>query len=145
MQNTTTSTPGSSEPAPLHLRPIHDGRDYDEALREIERLWDAPVGSSEDDRLQVLVLLVEAYERDHFPVLPPNPIDAIRFRMEQANLTTADLASLLGVSTRRVLNIFRGRPLTLPMIRLLVERLGISADVLIRRQAGIAQRDSRTT
>jgi HTH-type transcriptional regulator/antitoxin HigA len=138
MQNTTASTPGPSDPAPVALRPLHDETDHDWALHEIERLWDAPPGSPEDDQLQVLVLLVEAYEREHHPIDPPNPVDAIRFRMEQRNLTAADLASLLGVSRRRVLAMLRGAPLTLPMIRLLVERLGIAADVLVRDPAGSA-------
>ena len=78
------------------------------------------------------MLLVDAYERKHHPVPPPDPVDAIRFRMEQRDLTAADLAALLGVSRRRVLAVLRGRPLTLPMIRLLVERLGVSAAVLVR-------------
>jgi HTH-type transcriptional regulator/antitoxin HigA len=120
------------------LRPIHDDAEYEQALREVERLWDAPKGSPEDERVQVLVLIIEAYEREHAPIPPPTPIDAIRFRMEQLNLTASDLASLLGVSRRRMRDILdRGRPLTLPMIRLLVERLGISADVLIQQPASV--------
>jgi HTH-type transcriptional regulator/antitoxin HigA len=83
----------------------------------------------------VLVLLINAFEQQNIPIPPPDPVDAIRFRMEQSNLTAADLASLLGVSRRRVLAILRGGPLTLPMIRLLVERLGISAEVLIHQPA----------
>lgn len=104
--------------APIILRPLHDEVDYDRALREVVRLWDAPAGSPEDDRFQVLVLLIEAYEREHHPLDPPDPVDAIRFRMEQRNLTADDLAAVLGVSQRRVLAVLRGRPLTLPMIRL---------------------------
>jgi HTH-type transcriptional regulator/antitoxin HigA len=135
MPTTTASTPGPSEPSvPLH--PIHDDEEYEHALREVERLWDAPPGSPEDDRLQVLVLLISAYEQEHIPIPPPEPVDAIRFRMEQRNLTAADLASLLGVSRRRVLAMLRGAPLTLSMIRLLVERLDISAEVLVRQPAG---------
>lgn len=83
----------------------------------------------------MLVLITDAYEREHQPIDPPDPVDAIRFRKEQHNLTVPDLASLLGVSRRRVLAVLRGAPLTLPMIRLLVERLGISADVLARGPA----------
>jgi HTH-type transcriptional regulator/antitoxin HigA len=95
------------------LRPIHDDAEYEQALREVERLWDAPKGSPEDERVQVLVLIIEAYEREHAPIPPPTPIDAIRFRMEQLNLTASDLASLLGVSRRRMRDILdRGRPLT---------------------------------
>ncbi|MGH2583661.1 MAG: helix-turn-helix domain-containing protein, partial [Dehalococcoidia bacterium] len=136
MQRTTASTPRPSDPPPL--RPLHDETDYEWALREVERLWDAPAGSPEDERLQVLVLLIDAYEREHHPIDPPDPVDAIRFRMEQRNLAADDVAALLGVSRQRVQAMLRGRPLTLPMIRLLVERLGISADVLVRDPTGSA-------
>ncbi len=123
---------------PLPLRPLRDETDYERALREVGRLWDAPSDSPEDDRLQVLVLLVEAYERDHQPIPPPGPTDAIRFRMEQRGLDVDGLAAVLGVSRRRTQAVLRGRPLTLPLIRLFVERLGISADVLIREVTGSA-------
>lgn len=136
MQSTTASTPTPSDPRTDRLRPLRNEADYNRALREVERRWDAPTGSPDDDRLQVLVMLIEAYEREHHPIDPPDPIDAIRFRMEQRNLTAADLASLLGVSRRRVLAVLRGEPRTLLMIRLLVERLGISADLLVRDPAG---------
>jgi HTH-type transcriptional regulator/antitoxin HigA len=139
----TASTPGQSERGPVPLRPIRDDGDYERALREVERLWDAPPGSPEDDRLQVLVLLIEAYERDHIPIPPPSPADAIRFRMEQSNLTASDLALLLGVSQRRIQRILRGQPLSLPLIRLLVERLGLPADVLIREHTGTMTNGSR--
>lgn len=85
-------------------------------------------------------MLIEAYEREHHSIDPPDPADAIRFRMEQSDLTAADLASLLGVSRRRALAVLRGESMTLPMIRLLVERLGISADVLVRGSAIAARR-----
>jgi HTH-type transcriptional regulator/antitoxin HigA len=98
MQNTTESTHGRSDSTWSRLRPLRDEADYDWALREVDHLWDFPAGSPEDDRLQVLVLLIEAYEREHHPIDPPDPADAIRFRMEQSNLTITDLATLLGVS-----------------------------------------------
>ncbi len=135
---------GPSDPAPVALRPLRTEADYEWALGEVELLWDAPAGSPEDDRLQILVLLIEAYERDHIPIPPTDAVEAVRFRMEQSNLTPTDLALLLGVSRRRVLNILRGQPLSLPMIRLLVERLGVSADVLIRQAAGSVSRGSRS-
>jgi HTH-type transcriptional regulator / antitoxin HigA len=138
MQDMTASTARASEASGMQLRPLRDEADHEWALREVERLWDASAGSAEDDRLQVLVLLIEAYEREHHPIDPPDPANAIRFRMEQSNLTLGDLAALLGVSRRRVLAVLRGAPLTLPMIRLLVERLGVSADVLVRHRAGSA-------
>lgn len=134
----TASTLGPSDSTLSPLRPLRDDADYDRALREIEHLWNAPAGSPDDDRLQVLVLLVEAYEREHYPIDPPDPLDAIRFRMEQRNLSADDLAALLGVSRRRILATLRGERLTLPLIRLMVERLGISADVLVRDPPGSA-------
>lgn len=136
MPSTTASTPKPSDASLPPLRPLHDEGDYELALGEVDGLWDAPAGSPEDDRLQVLVLLIEAYEREHHPIAPPDPVDAIRFRMEQQNLSADDLAALLGISRRRVLAILRGQRLTLPLIRLLVERLDISADVLVRNPAG---------
>jgi HTH-type transcriptional regulator / antitoxin HigA len=138
MQNTIASTPGPSDAGPTPLRLLRDDADHAHALSEVEELWDAPAGSPEDDRLHVLVLLIEAYEREHHPIEPPDPAAAIRFRMEQSDLSVDGLASLLGVSRRRVRAVLRGQPLTLPMIRLLVERLGMSADVLIRGPTGSA-------
>lgn len=144
MPSTTGSTRGASDTTPVPLRPILDDAAYEQALREVERLWDAAAGSPEDDQLQVLVLLIEAYERDHAPIPPPDPIDAIRFRMEQRNLTAADLAALLGVEERRVRGILQGRPLSLQMVRLLADHLGIPADVLIRRPPGAARQRARS-
>jgi HTH-type transcriptional regulator/antitoxin HigA len=136
--------PGPSDQAPVPLRPIRDEQTYEQALCAVERLWDAPAGSPEDDRLQVLVLLIEAYERDHTPIPPPDPVDAIRFRMEQRGLDAGGLAALLGVSRRRVLDLLRGYPLSLSIIRLLVERLDIPAEALIRRPAATPGPRSRS-
>ena len=96
---------------------------------------DARLGTPEGDRLDVLVTLVEAYEARHHPVPPPDPIDAIKFHMEQQGLTTKDLEPILGHRGRvsEVLN--RKRPLTLAMIRRLHASLGIPAEVLIREVA----------
>lgn len=135
MPATTALTPEPFEPSPLPLRPLRDDAGYQQARREVGRLWDAQPASPDGDRLQLLVLLIEAYEAEHVPIPPPDPAEAIRFRMEQSNLTVDDLASRLGISRRRVRGMLHGRPLTLALIRLLVERLGISADVLIRRPA----------
>lgn len=101
------------------------------ALAEVERLWDAKPGTSEHDRLDVLVTLIEVYEEKHEPIPPPDPIDAIRFRMEQLGLDRKDLEQLIG-SRARVSEVISGRRnLSLGMIRRLHHRLGISADILI--------------
>lgn len=116
----------------MEIKPIRTKADYRAALKEIEVLMSARPGSSEGERLDVLVTLVEAYERTHFPMDPPDPIEAIRFRMEQNGLTAKDLVPMIGQINRvyEVLN--RKRPLTLRMIRRLHRELGIPAESLIR-------------
>src|SRR5205823_762415 len=100
--------------------------------------WGAKAGSVEAEMLEVLVTLIDAYEARHHGIKPPDPIEAIRFRMEQEDLTRADLEKLIGGRGRvsEVLN--RKRPLTLKMIRRLRDALGISADVLIGREPSAA-------
>ncbi|MGH6896242.1 MAG: helix-turn-helix domain-containing protein [Geminicoccaceae bacterium] len=114
------------------LKPIRTEEDYEAALAEIGRLWGARSGTVEGDRLDVLATLVDAYEAEQHPMDPPDPIEAIKFRMEQQGLTRKDLERLLGTRTRvsEVLN--RKRSLSIAMIRRLHEELGISAEVLIR-------------
>jgi HTH-type transcriptional regulator/antitoxin HigA len=116
----------------MEIKPIKNRKDHDQALREIERLWGARQGTPEGDRLEVLITLTDAYERAHYPVDPPDPIEAIRFRLGQAGLDQSALVGLVGSRTR-VYEVLRGaRPLSLAMIRRLHEKLGIPADVLIR-------------
>lgn len=114
------------------VRPVRTETDYDAALRDINALMDARPGTPDGDRLDVLVTLVQAYEARHHPVAPPDPVDAIRFRMEQSGLTPRDLEPYIGSRARvsEVLN--RRRALTLPMIRRLADGLGIAAEVLVR-------------
>jgi HTH-type transcriptional regulator/antitoxin HigA len=114
------------------VRPIRSKRDHEAALREIERLWGAKTGTPEGDRLDVLATLVDAYEAEHYPIDPPDPIEAIKFRMEQQGLTRRDLEEIIGTRTRIAEVLNRKRGLSIAMIRRLHERLGISADVLIR-------------
>lgn len=124
------------------LTPIRSEADYQKALDEVERLWGAKSGTSEGDRLDVLATLIDAYESQRYPMDPPDPIEAIRFRMEQQNLTRKDLEPMIGTRTRVAEVLNRKRGLSINMIRRLHERLGISADVLIRpsRRAGSRQR-----
>src|SRR5580658_10458704 len=114
------------------LRPLKTEKDYEAALKEIERVWGARLGTPDGDRLDILATLVDVYEREHYPMDPPDPIAAIRFRMEQQGLSRKDLESVLGTRTRvsEVLN--RKRALSINMIRRLHDKLGISANVLIR-------------
>ena len=119
----------------MDIKPIHSEADYRATLREIEGLMTATVGSPEGDRLDVLVTLVEAYERAHFPMDLPDPIEAIKFVMEQRGLSPKDLEPAIGRLNRvyEVLN--RTRPLTLAMIRNLHTSFGIPAESLIKRSA----------
>src|SRR5246127_657637 len=114
------------------VKPIRTKRDYDGALKEIERLWGAKAGTPDGDRLDVLATLVDAYETEHYPMDPPDPVEAIKFRMEQQGLTRKDLEEIVGTRTRIAEVLNRKRGLSIGMIRRLHERLGISAEVLIR-------------
>jgi len=116
----------------IEVRPIRTKRDYEAALKEVERLWGAKAGTSEGDRLDVLATLIDAYETEHYPLDPPDPVEAIKFRMEQQGLTRRDLEEIIGTRTRIAEVLNRKRGLSIAMIRRLHERLGISADVLIR-------------
>ena len=114
------------------LRPIRSEADYEAALEEAERLWGAKSGTPEGDRLDVLATLIEAYEAKHYPMDPPDPVEAIRFRMEQLGLTRKDLEPMIGPRNRVADVLNRKRGLSIDMIRQLHEHLGISAEVLIR-------------
>lgn len=118
----------------MEIRPIHNEADYRRTLKEVSRLMDhdPDIGTPEGDRLDVLVTLVQAYEIKHFPIESPDPIEAIKFRMEQAGLTAKDLEPMIG-QRNRVYEILNGkRALTLPMIWKLHQALGIPAESLIR-------------
>jgi HTH-type transcriptional regulator / antitoxin HigA len=126
----------------MQIKPIRSDNDLAAALVEIERLWGAKRGSPDGDKLDVLVTLVEAYERERFPVDRPDPIEAIRFRLEQQG---KDLRSLVGVigQRSRVYEVMRGdRPLSLAMIRRLNEKLGIPAEVLIHSGKRVHRKSS---
>ncbi len=114
------------------VKPIRSNADHEAALKDVERLWGAKSGTRNGDRLDVLATLIDAYEAEHFPLDPPDPIEAIKFRMEQQNLTRRDLEEIIGTRTRIAEVLSGKRGLSIGMIRRLHERLGISADVLIR-------------
>ena len=113
------------------MKPIKTEADYDAVLERIETLWGSDEDTPEGDELEVLVTLIEAYEVKHHPIPAPDPIEAIKFRMEQQGLTRKDLEPLLG-HRGRVSEILSGkRSLTLTMIRRLNKELHIPAEVLI--------------
>jgi len=113
-------------------RLIKNEKDYDTALSRIDQLMDAKSGTAEMDELELLTALVEMYEERHFPISPPDPIDAIKFRMEQIGLVQKDMVPYIGTKSK-VSEVLNGkRPLTLSMMRSLNKNLGISAEVLLK-------------
>lgn len=116
----------------MDIKPIRTKKDHQAALAEIERLWDAKKGTPEADRLEVLSLLVEVYERRHEPIADPEPIDFLLHVMEARGLTRKDLEPYIGSRARVAEVLNRVRPLTLEMIRRLSGGLDLPADVLIR-------------
>jgi HTH-type transcriptional regulator/antitoxin HigA len=116
----------------MEIRPIRGETDYERALRRVEELWNSPKGSAESDELDILVTLIEAYEREHYPMDLPDPVEAIKFRLEQKGKDFKSLIGVIGQRTR-VYEVMRGdRPLSLNMIRNLCDKLQIPADVLIQ-------------
>ena len=115
----------------MDIHPIRNDKDHARAVARIEKLWGSRPGTPEAETLEVLVTLVDAWEAQHHPIEPPDPIEAVLFRMEQQGLSRRDLEPMVGGRARvsEVLN--RKRPLTLAMIRRLRSGLGLSADVLV--------------
>jgi HTH-type transcriptional regulator/antitoxin HigA len=115
----------------MSIKPIRTKTDYNDALRSIDKLMNAKPRSPQADELEILTVLVEDYERKHFPIDPPDPIEAIKFRMEQMDLTRKDLESCIGSRARvsEILN--HKRELTLKMIKALHNSLGIPVEALI--------------
>ena len=116
----------------MTIKPIHAEVDYQTALTQVEALWDAVDGSEEADQLEVLSMLVEAYEKTHFPIAAPDPIDLLQYAMESRGLSRKDLEPYIGPRGRVSDILNRVRPLTLDMIRRLSAGLGLPATVLIQ-------------
>ena len=114
------------------IKPIRNDADHEAALLEVEELWGSPLGTTRGDRLDVLATLIDAYERARFPMDPPDPIEAIKFRIEQQGLTRKELEPLIG-SRARVAEVLSGkRSLSIAMIRRIHEALEIPLEVLIQ-------------
>ena len=118
----------------MEIRPIHTDDDYQVALREVSAYFDnePEPGTPEGDRFEVLLTLVEAYEARHFPIDLPDPVEAIKFRMEQGGLAPKDLVPAIGRLNRVYEILARKRPLTLNMIWRVHQKFGIPAESLIR-------------
>lgn len=119
----------------MELKPIRTEAEHAEALNDIERLWDAPEGSADADRLEVLAMLVEAYEKAHFPIEAPDPISFLEYVMDSRGLTRKDLEQYIGPRGRVADIMNKTRPLSVTMIRRLCAGLGLPADVLIQPYA----------
>src|SRR5262245_7912360 len=116
----------------MDIKPIRTKADYRAALKQIEKLMGAKANTVEGEKLDVLVALVEAYERKHYPLDLPDPVEAIKFEMDQRGLTVKDLEPMIGRPNRVYEILSHKRPLTLPMIQRLHSRLGIPAESLIK-------------
>src|SRR6266498_3773239 len=120
---------------------IKNENEYREAVARLESLMEAAPGSPEEEELELLAFLIENYEKEQYPINLPDPIEAIKFRMEQQGLTRRDLEKYIGSQSKvsEVLN--RKRPLSLAMIRALHEGLGISTEVLVQKPANRVEED----
>lgn len=117
----------------MRIKPIRTKKDHEKALKRIDELWGCKKNSPEGEEFEILLTLTEKYEDDHYPIPPPDPIEAIKFRLEQMNLTRAELVKFIGYKSR-VSEILTGkRKLTLPMIRTLNKKLKIPAEILIKQ------------
>lgn len=119
----------------MELKPIRTAAEHVQAMAEIESLWNAPDGSAEADRLEVLAMLVETYEKARYPIEPPDPIDFLEHVMDTRGLTRKDLEQYIGPRGRVADIMNRTRPLSVSMIRRLCAGLGLPADVLIQSYA----------
>lgn len=118
--------------AAMTIKPIKTKKDYQAAMNRLETIFDAKPGTLEGDELEVLGILIEKYEQEHYPIAYPDPIEAIKFRMEQMGYSQSDLAKVVGLKSRASEILNKKRKLTLEMIRKLHQALGIPTDVLIQ-------------
>ena len=116
----------------MKLKPIKTDNDYNQALERLEVIFDAKKGTQEGDELELLGILIDQYENEKFPIDLPDPIEAIKFRMEQMGYNQSDLANIVGLKSRASEILNKKRKLSLEMIRQLHDRLNIPTDVLIQ-------------
>ena len=116
----------------MNIKPIKTENDYKQALERLEIIFDAKLNSAEGDELEVLGILIDQFENQNFPIGLPDPIEAIKFRMEQMGYNQTDLAHIVGLKSRASEILNKKRKLSLEMIRQLHERLNIPTDVLIQ-------------
>jgi HTH-type transcriptional regulator / antitoxin HigA len=116
----------------MNIKPIKTDSDYQESLSRLEKIFDAKIGTNESDEADILGLLIDEYEQKHYPIEAPDPIEAIKIRMEEMQLKQVDLISEIGGKSRvsEILN--RKRKLTIGMVRNLANKLNLSASLLIK-------------
>ncbi|MBX9783307.1 MAG: helix-turn-helix domain-containing protein [Chitinophagaceae bacterium] len=116
----------------MNIKPIRTKKDYEAALKRLNVLFDAKPNTPEGDELEILSMVIDTYEKEHYPVDYPDPVEAIKFRMEQMGYSQNDLAKVVGLKSRASEILNRKRKLSLDMIRKLHETLSIPTDVLIQ-------------
>lgn len=116
----------------MKIAPIRNEKDYQKALKRLELIFDAKMGSEQGDELEILSILIDRYENEYFPIGMPDPIEAIKFRMEQMGMKQKDLAEVVGFKSRVSEILSKKRKLTLDMIRKLNTTLHIPTEVLIQ-------------
>ena len=116
----------------MKIKPIRSDKDYYNALDRLEQIFDSPIGTDEGDEAEILSLLIENFENTHYPIEAPDPIEAIKIRMEEMSLKQKDLIGIIGAKSKvsEILN--KKRKLTLEMIRNLAEKLNLSVSILIK-------------
>lgn len=117
---------------PMKLKPIKTEQDYNQVLERLEQIFDSEPNTKEGDELEILGILIKKYENENFPIELPDPIEAIKFRMEQLNYSQNDLAEVIGLKSRASEILNKKRKLSLEMIRKLSEKLHIPSEVLIQ-------------
>lgn len=116
----------------MNIKPIKTKKDYQQAMDRLEIIFDSKKGTSEGDELEILGILIDQYENENFPIDLPDPIEAIKFRMEQLGYSQTDLARVVGLKSRASEILNKKRKLSLEMIRQLHEKLNIPTDVLVQ-------------
>lgn len=118
----------------MEIKPIRTEKDYKMALERLETVFDAPKGTEANDLAEVLITLIDKYESEKYPIEAPDPIEAIKIRMSEMDLRQKDLMDIIGTRSRGTISniLNKRRPLTLPIIRALGPRLGLSFDILVK-------------
>ena len=118
----------------IEIKPIRTEKDYRVALEKLEAVFDAPKGTADNDLAEVLITLIDKYESEKYPIEAPDPIEAIKIRMAEMDLHQKDLMDMIGTKGRGTISniLNKRRPLTLPVIRILGPKLGLSFDILVK-------------